>query len=361
MTAALRPTRRGRAGFTLIEVVVSLLVTSVLLGAMVSAVLLASHAIPDPNRPDTAALDAVATLESIAVELETATAIVAMSDHAIEFEVADRTSDDDDAAERIRYEWDGTAGAPLWRRFNADAPVAVVGSVQSFVIAPATELVDRGEAPTVTSTEQVFAAQGNNDNSGSGVGFLGTLRLSCSVTPDLPADAVSWRITRVKLLLSPDGSDDETLAVSIDPAGSDGGPSGDPVQTVLVDENDLESNRWHEVTFSAAGGLDPAVPHHVVLGRSSGSGSAARILRSNDGATTPETSTWIDTGLGLWVELAGDDLPIWVFGTYEKPDPDWAAHAPSVARSVTFELRAGVPPGPTARLTVATLNRPEMP
>ena len=103
--------RTPRTGFTLIELVVSLAITSILMVAIGSAIVLAGGAIPRTNDPMIPTDDAYDVGNDMAAELEFATAFSERSVWAVEFFVPSR--DGDNTPERIRYEWSGTAGDPL--------------------------------------------------------------------------------------------------------------------------------------------------------------------------------------------------------------------------------------------------------
>ena len=71
-------------------------------------------------------------VNQICDELRYATVVLQQTPQILEFVVADRNSDG--TAEKIRYEWSGTAGAPLVKTVNGGTGVNVLPSVNSFVI-----------------------------------------------------------------------------------------------------------------------------------------------------------------------------------------------------------------------------------
>ena len=129
------------AGFTLMEVVISMAVTSILFVAIGSAIVVASSAIPDKSDARAQQLAVWETVQTMAEEIETAVNFTARTASALEFSVADRSGDGVD--ETIRYEWSGAAGQPLTRRYNNGAAVTVVDNVQVFELAYSTRPFER--------------------------------------------------------------------------------------------------------------------------------------------------------------------------------------------------------------------------
>ncbi len=121
-----------RVGLTLAELVVSLTATTVLVGGMASAIVLATRAMPESSGDLDKLVSASAVAEQISSELACARAIVSRTANAIEFRVADQ--DGDGQPETIRYEWSGSAGTPLLRQFNGEDKTAVLNGVTVFAL-----------------------------------------------------------------------------------------------------------------------------------------------------------------------------------------------------------------------------------
>ena len=130
-----------RRGFTLMEIVASMAVTSVLFIAMGSAIVVASSAIPDKSDARAQQLAAWDTVQTMAEEIETAVNFTTRTASAIEFSVADRNGNG--VFETIRYQWPETDGQPLTRRYNNGAAMTVVENVQAFELAYTTEPFER--------------------------------------------------------------------------------------------------------------------------------------------------------------------------------------------------------------------------
>lgn len=135
-----RAVRLYRAGYSLIELSVSMAITSVLVVTMGSAVVLSTRAIPGGANPGTASLESGRGAGEIARELRYTLSVIERTAKAIEFTVADR--DHDAVAETIRYEWSGTAGDPLTRTYNGGQPFNVVQDVQEFDLSYAIQPIE---------------------------------------------------------------------------------------------------------------------------------------------------------------------------------------------------------------------------
>ena len=122
-----------RSAFTLLELVLSLVVTTILLGALTSAMILAAQAIPDAGKPLESTIATGEIANQMSGELYYALSFTERSVGAATFTVADRNGDAE--AETIRYAWSGTAGDPLTRQYNGGAAASVLEDVQQFDLA----------------------------------------------------------------------------------------------------------------------------------------------------------------------------------------------------------------------------------
>ncbi len=130
-TLAQRIACRRRA-FTLVEIVTSLAISSILLLALVSAVLLASKALPESAAAvDSREATAVA-LDVMMSELSVAKNVTVAGATDVRFTVADRTGDLAD--DTIEYQWSGMAGDPLQRNFNDSGWTIVSPPLKAFAL-----------------------------------------------------------------------------------------------------------------------------------------------------------------------------------------------------------------------------------
>ncbi len=129
-----------RRGFTLLELAASIAVMSVLMGGLASAILLASHAMPDREGPFAATVEGAELAGQIAGELYCARSFTERTSTSVEFAVADR--DNDTNLETIRYYWSGTPGDPLTREYNGSGATPVVPAIYEFDLAYDTASID---------------------------------------------------------------------------------------------------------------------------------------------------------------------------------------------------------------------------
>src|SRR3954462_12319613 len=137
--------RRQTAGFTLLEMTVAMVASAFLMAGLGSVMFIARQVAYAPTaasrRSKTADI-----VNQISDELRYATVITQQTAQILEFVVADRNNDG--TAEKIRYEWSGTAGDPLRKTVNSGTPVDVVASVYSFNVL----LQQNAKTSTLTTT-----------------------------------------------------------------------------------------------------------------------------------------------------------------------------------------------------------------
>ena len=77
-----------RRGFTLVELAASMTILTILMGAMTSTILIASHALPDSEDPAAKKMEAMDVVDQIAGELFYATSITEATVNSVTFTVA---------------------------------------------------------------------------------------------------------------------------------------------------------------------------------------------------------------------------------------------------------------------------------
>lgn len=124
-----RAHRPGREGHTLIEVVVSVIATSILVAGMGSVVMVAARSTSEETLP-IHQIQAAAAVHEILSDLQFALSLSERSATAVEFTVPDR--DSDGTSETIRYAWSATEGDPLTRQYNGGDEVDFLANVHAF-------------------------------------------------------------------------------------------------------------------------------------------------------------------------------------------------------------------------------------
>ena len=145
--------RRGlRAGYTLIEMIVSMSAASVLMAGMGSAVFLSSQAFNATETPAARRVDAAQVQKQILDDLRYASSFSERSASAVTFVVPDRTGDG--LPDTLRYAWTG-AGNPLTFALNGGTAQTLIPSVENFSLNFQTQTLnapvipDAGSAATI--------------------------------------------------------------------------------------------------------------------------------------------------------------------------------------------------------------------
>lgn len=343
---------RRPAGFTLIELVMSMVVVSLLMGAVGSTVLLASRSVPAVEAPMNQRIAAARILEQITAELESANQIKSLSAGSIELSVADRNRDGAD--EVIRYRWTG-AGQPLMRQYNNGAYVAVLDAVEALALDVQTQAVEdpTAEAPTVEDPWMILFLQ--NDTN---VGRAGTVNVSPGVAlaegfTAVLDDAVAWRPLRVAIRAIPVAPTDGVFRVAIRTAGSDGRPDA-LVWSELVNEADLNPAEFWYFGTTDIGYLDVNTTYFLTVEHVSGDTAVSLVM-----GTSPEVAHYQLDG-GNWVQQ--DPAAMWGYVQCMPvvEDPDWTPPTIDVAHRVELSLQLTADAVPT-RTAVTLLNQVEAP
>lgn len=123
---------RNSAGFTLLELLISLTTASILLVGMSSSLFIALRTTDSTTTPSPAVLEGLNGLARLGLDLTDALTVTEQTATAITFTVPDR--DLDASPETIRYAWSGTPGDALTFQYNGGAAVKVVNGVYDFDI-----------------------------------------------------------------------------------------------------------------------------------------------------------------------------------------------------------------------------------
>jgi len=320
-------TRRQR-GFTLIELVVSLSITAVLMTGIASALVIASHAIPDPQSNAWAATpNAMLALDTVAADLMVAQTISEKTPAAVTFTVADR--DNNALPETIRYAWAGTAGDPITRQLNNGTVTNLLDSADYFnlVYALATT-TETTTSPTTTEPEGVVA---NHNGWGTtplqwGISSNAWLAETFPLIP--PAGATQLTFTRAKVKLR-QGFADPLTTVSVTVHQWDSAvkpPMGVAIGTsaTLFTSSLPTTQQWVEFTFANAVLANPnSTDTYALVVSGTTVGSAYAVYEKWTSAPVdPTRFFWTANGGGKWDPKPGggapDDyeLPFYVYGSY---------------------------------------------
>ncbi|MCI0334341.1 MAG: hypothetical protein L0228_14075 [Planctomycetes bacterium] len=308
---------RHRPGHSLMELTVAMVAGAVLLAGLGSVMMIGSQVAYTPSAAvlRTKSADAV---NQIAEELRYATIILQQSSQILEFVVADRNGDG--TAEKIRYEWSGTAGDPLNKKINSAAAVAILDSIEAFDVS----LLQTSTTTTfTTTTDSAEAVLLSNATSPSGLQrdintsqFTAQQINPAAFTAAIPANAVSWNATKVQFYCDENSLDDGTLLVQLRATGDpNNGPTSNALGQQSVAESSLNSG-WNTATFtSPVRGLG-LHRRCAIVWAGYGIGDAAKFLY-NDGAASGVLES--NDGGASWTNMPSRQVFYRLYGTYTTP------------------------------------------
>lgn len=307
-----RPTA-GRRGFSLVELVMALAITSILLFAMGSALTMTLGAADLGKDSPQRAADAQRVLAQMQSDMTTATAWTEISPGVIAFLSPDR--DSDGAAESISYTWSGKPGDSLKRTFNG-VETPVLADVRAMNLS----LITRRIPETYeTPPGELIAC---NSPAGASTSFRSpdpSNMIAQYFRPTLPTGAVSWSISSISLSLSSDAAVDSNLRISIRRASANRQPTTTSLGLVLLAESSMPTSYgWVTVPIGPITGLGPTEGVCIVLqgGRSgSTSGKIQYVSGSSQQPYNSHMMTSADGGTSWTTPSDSQDLRFSVRGT----------------------------------------------
>lgn len=350
---AARPGLRAGGGFTLVELLVAAAIIGIILLATQSAILLAGRAIPDGKSRNSAQITAARGIDALAADLLYATAILKMTATEVQFTVPDR--DGDGSAETIDYAWSGQAGAPLLRQINKTAATAMVNNVQEFSLVYDNR---RKQLPQTNSesAETLLTSYESSNNLNAATVDSGHW-YGQYFQPTLPANSLSWKVTRVKFMARLNGNATGQTLVQIRTASG-----GKPTSTILDQATMLESSlssayAWQQFSFTNVSGIAPNAGLCLVM-TTSDSDPSCDLRYQNSNATGSNMWFVQSGGSGSsWSIQSDADMLIYVYGTVTTPDP--VAYQYWLT-SVRCALRVGGDGNSRLATSIRVLNEPQV-
>jgi type II secretory pathway pseudopilin PulG len=136
-----------RSGYTLIELVASMLAATALIAGLASAMLISSAAFNADNGSSAQRALAADVQADLMADLQHAISFSERTANAVTFTVPDRTGDS--SPETIRYAWSGTPGDPLTYAFNGGTAVTLTDNVYKFDLTYLTRVPSLGTSPAL--------------------------------------------------------------------------------------------------------------------------------------------------------------------------------------------------------------------
>lgn len=343
-----------RNGFSFVDVSFSIVLTTILLGGIMTSVVTAMRALPNPLSASQSSMAAFLLVDQMATELESALYVTQHTATTLGYTVPDRNGDG--IPERVVYSWSGVAGAPLTRQYNGATPVTLAASVNSF-----------GLTPNYTTNTLSYPAVGVEDASESllldyatATSGLANQTVNPGVSfgqyflPTLPSGASVWRPTRVQFMAmhnSQSNSGDSLLQLC--PANI----NLTPASTVLAQATLTNASMPSSFTFQqfSLSGLPPySASGGVCLTVQLSSGSHAAILEDSGSATGELRAN----GSSQWTLMNNRSLMSQLYGKLTRwSGSQYVNSRYLTSMGISLQLVAA---SPVQTTTCAMLNHPEM-
>jgi hypothetical protein len=295
-----------------VESLISLVIVVTIVLACVSVIALAARATggAGPSAQSQAATIRSAT-DQVTADLKMALNITSQSSSAITFTVPDRTGSG--SPNTITYSW-ASAGSSLMRQFNGGTAVSIADNVQNFNLSYVTK---SATAAPVESAEQLLVSRDWGTSTDIQSYGLASGSIAEYFSPALPANAVTWKITRVKLKLKRNGTKTGTVSVYVSNVDGTKNPTGAALSSATVDISTVSGAAWTWVNLplTAVGGLTPGQNMSVVALSSTGS-TIGYLAYDNKGTdTSMGESTGNSAGAGFVTPVSTSAIEYYVYGT----------------------------------------------
>lgn len=325
MAARQRKAHLSRSAFTLMELVVSLAISSVVLLGVVSLLSLSTRAVPPPGGVQEVSVEAADLLARLGTDLSTAKEITEAGATAITLVVPDRDADTLD--ETIRYSWSGVASEPVFRTINAGTPAEMLSGTTGFALAYGTQPVSAWTTQTratggVSALQSALGAAKSTKKPGSEW-------LAQVIDPTLPSNAIAWTLDEVVLGFVAAGAQTTVFTCEIRGCDASLNPTAAVYASFTVDESKLATTPapWRQ---SLPGITVPAGTRlSIVIRATTGDGSCDVCLVSPAG--------WSATAPYL---ISKDSGVTWVLGA--KPALEHEASGRVITSDGGFESRTAL-------------------
>ncbi|MBN2447260.1 MAG: prepilin-type N-terminal cleavage/methylation domain-containing protein [Phycisphaerae bacterium] len=356
-----RPYRRQRIAqevpraFTLAELVVSLSIMGIIMAGLGSAILIASHALPDEDSPGDAILACTCVADQIAEELSSAIWVREHTPNTIDFTIPDR--DEDGLPEHLRYEWSGTPGDALTRQYNGGAIVDAIDSVHDFRLGYAlVTLTEEYDGPVVESAVGLLSSRSSIVDS-SDKKIETSKWMGQHFVPTLPADAITWSVTRAWFQAKREGNPVESMWAQIREVDANNAPTGTVLDQVRIDEWQLSTYYdWISADFDEVRGRAPGTGLYLVFQHSGIGGPAANVRYEDD---VGSGRAWTDNAGSSWTYQTSKSVYHYIYGTYTTPTAAQTAMRTYIA-DVTVTIQPTDTPSDTVVTAARMLNTPEL-
>jgi hypothetical protein len=322
-----------------------------------SAMIIAGRAIPTARNVTATTVAAVEAADQIVADLQYSISVNQRAAAMIEFTVHDRNGDD--IPETIRYSWSGSAGAPLIRQYNGGTAESVLTDVRQFSLSYTLQTISKEIPQPNESAETILVSFDANKNLFD-FPIKDKEEYAEYFFPALPADTLSWKVTRMVLQAKLDATTDGQASVQLQRPTLGNLPSGIVIEERTLLESVLTTKYTsQEFTFSAANNLRPTQGLWIVV-HWLANAIACKVQGQSSGVTATNLSLAKSTDGGIsWSTLAGQSLLFTVYGTVTT------AGTPQIQKTYYLEgidltLRASSDSAALVQTGVRLLNRPQV-
>jgi hypothetical protein len=306
-----RPARRA---LTLAEVLVSTAAASVLMGGMATSIYFASHALPEDGSVLEDTVLAGDILEQIAADLLCATSVTNLSGRGIEIVVPDR--DNDSTPDIIRYIWSGTAGDPIYRRYNGLTDTVMLDNVEEFRLRYDTATVETTGDPTEQESGEVELASHDASFNLYYAPIHEDYWIGQHFKPTLPADALGYTVTRFVSYARQQGADSGIFRAQLREAAADQRPTNVILDERVVNETALPvSSMWFSCSFNNPPRLNPDEGVVFVVQHEANGDSAAVIFHDANPGNADYARVRTMTQGAVWEKFNDQCLLFYAYGT----------------------------------------------
>ena len=361
-----------RRGMTMVELLLSLSISTALMAGIASSMVLASRAIPNPDSTLVSTLEAYRAAEEMAGNLCTAKTVTERTVTSVAFTVADRDNDTND--ETIRYAWSGTPGDPLTRQYNGGTAISIADNVHTlsfrYSVRTRTETVTQEVANESAETLLAFFDGWSGITPTTDSRLIAPSFLESEYFEVTPlAGTTKLRITRALLLLYYDVIKPVGIQVAIRRSTNDGSyePMAAPIGTPVTIPGAALSifPTWQTATFSDVIITDPNRTDYclvsTVIGGASANVDGYYSMSAPDNGMYQKTSydggsTWAPGAM----EINRQDLRFYVYGVYTTTSMQDVTTSRYFVDGVNIKVRVGSDATATAYTSVPILNGPEV-
>ncbi len=341
-----------RRGFTLVELIVGMAVSSILLLTMGSTVFLAMRVMPSPAKDPQSSIMAGQIMDQMAEELETALSVTQLTATSIAFTVPPRGSDTN--PERICYSWSGTPGAPLTRQYNGGAVVTIAPSVNLFSLTPSSGSVQETypgiatESGTASLLVDCTSASGLNNNQ-----IKSTQNLGQYFKPTVGSTVCGWRATSVQFMAEK-GSSPAAALVQMQLSNASLLPTGTIIEQSTLTQSMLSTSSytWQSLGLTQEPRMAAGSAVCLVLAYQSGSQSAAVVETDNNAGELQSNDQ------GIWQWQNNNALYSQLYGKLTTSSSSQYCNA-SYLTTVGIQLQPSATTVPL-RTSAAMVNHPEL-